>query len=276
MVLLAIYNTQEEIPEPFQELFTERDGKWELTEVTGIKTQSDIDRVQASLVKERSDHKATKEKFAPFAELDPEQMAKDTDELAEARIRLEHGEGEIDEEKMTTLVDAKVATQTAPLRRELEKLGEERDGLITENGEYKNKETNRLISDAVREAAIGIKVIDTAMDDVLMLSERVFEIQEDGTVLTKDGVGVTPGIAPDIWFSEMQDKRPHWWPIAQGGGANGGGGGGGFADNPFSSEHWNMTAQGAAQRADPGKAERMAKAAGTTVGGPRPVAAAKA
>ncbi|MCK5612910.1 hypothetical protein KAR91_64145 [Candidatus Pacearchaeota archaeon] len=273
MALLAVYNTQEEIPEQYVDLFTERDGKWELTEVTGMKTQADVDRLNTSLVKERADHKATKEKLAPFSELDPEQMAKDADELAEARIRLEQGEGGIDEEKMEALVTARVATQTAPLKRDLDKLTEERDGLVTENGEFKTKETNRLISDSVREAAIGIKVIDTAMDDVLMLGERVFEIQEDGTVLTKDGVGVTPGIAPDIWLSEMQDKRPHWWPAAQGGGANGGGGGGGFADNPFSAEHWNMTKQGAAQREDPAKAERMAKSAGTTIGGPRPVAA---
>ena len=274
MVLQASYATQDEIPEQYVDLFTERDGKWELTEVTGMKTQGDVDRVQASLVKERTDHKASKEKFAPFADLDPEQMAKDADELSEARIRLEHGEGEIDEEKMTALVDAKVATQTSPLKREIEKLTVERDDLTTENTGFKTKETNRTITDAVREAAIGIKVIDTAVDDVLMLGERVFEVQEDGTVLTKDGNGVTAGIDAATWLAEMQERRPHWWPAAQGGGAGGGAGGGGFAENPWSNDHWNMTKQGQEVKADAGKAGRMAQAAGTTVGGMRPAAKA--
>ena len=69
----------------------------------------------------------------------------------------------------------------------------------------------------------------------------------------------------------MQEKRPHWWPVASGGGGTGSGAGGGFTDNPFSHAHWNMTKQGEAQRSDPARAERMAKAAGTTVGGTRPV-----
>ena len=272
MVLKAVYDSQDDIPEQFRELFTERDGKWELTEVTGIKTQADVDRLQTSLTKERTDHKATKEKLAPLVELDPEQIAKDTDELAEARIRLENGDGEVDEEKIEALVTARVATKVAPLERDITKLTEDNAVLTEANTDYANKETNRTISDAVRSAAAENKVIGTAMDDVLMLGERVFEVQEDGTVLTKDNVGTTPGVNPETWLAEMQEKRPHWWPASTGGGANGGGNaGGGFSDNPFSRDSWNMTKQGAAVKADPDKAGRMAAAAGTTVGGPMPL-----
>lgn len=277
MALNASYDKQDDIPEQHRDLFTERDGKWELTGITGVKTQSDVDRVQAALEKERKEHKEAREKLKTFAKVDLEQIEKDQTELSELRVKIEAGAGDgFDEAKFNEAVEkvatARVATQTAPLRRELDKMTEERDGLVATNKEFQTKETNRTISDAVRRAATGIKVVDTAIEDVLMLGERVFEVQDDGSVVTRDGVGATPGIAPDIWLSEMQERRPHWWPASTGGGANGSGAGSGFPSNPFSSEHWNLTLQGKAVQEDTSRADRMAKAAGTTVGGPRPVA----
>lgn len=277
MALKAIYDTQEEIPENFRELYTERSGKWELTGIEGVKTTADVERVQEALRKEKADHKTTKDKLKTFDGIDPEQSAKDAQELEELRARVAAGGGgQIDEEKLQKLVDAKVATLTAPLNRDLQKITKERDTLAEENGQYKQKETVRTITDAVRKAASGQKIVDTAMEDVLMLAERVFEISPEGAVLTRDNVGVTPGIAADIWLTEMQEKRPHWWPLAQGGGAGGGAGGGGMPNNPFSDEHWNLTLQGQMVRTDRAKAERMAKAAGTTIGGARPAKKAAA
>lgn len=275
MALKAIYDSKEDIPEQFQELYTERDGKFELTGIEGIKTQADVDRVQEALRKEKNDHKDTKDKLKTFEEVDLEQVKKDQDELTELRAKIEAGAGEgFDQEKFDEAVDklanARVATAKAPLEKDLEKVTKERDELKDQNDQYAHKETVRTITDAVRRAAGESKVIDSAMDDIIMLGERVFEITEDGKVVTRDEVGVTPGIAPDIWLAEMQDKRPHWWPMSQGGGGKGGNGAGGFANNPWSHEHWNMTAQGKMVREDRDKADRMAQAAGTKVGGTRP------
>ncbi len=271
MALKTIYDKQDDIPEQFQELFTERAGKWELTGIAGVKTQTDVDRLTEGLRKEREDHKIAKDKLTVWGDMDHPQIIKDLDELKEARVRLEQGEGKIDEEKISAIVIARVATETAPVKRDLEKaLADivEKDVLITD---FRSNETTRTVTDAVRSAAVVSKIIDTAMDDVIMLGERMFEITEDGKVLTKDKVGVTPGIEPDIWLSEMKERRPHWWPVSTGGGAGGSGSGAGFSDNPFSNEHWNLTKQGAAVTEDRGRAERMAKAAGTIIGGQRPV-----
>lgn len=277
MALKAIYENQDDIPEQYRDLYSERNGQWELTGIEGVKTQADVDRVQEALNKERKDHKETKDKLKTFDEIDPEQIEKDQQELTELRAKVEAGAGEgFDEEKFNEAVEkvaaARVKTATAPLERDLEKTQKERDELKASNEEFQQKETMRTIGDAVRKAAGNAKVVDSAMDDILMLGERVFEVTEDGTVVAKDGVGVTPGIAPDIWLSEMQDKRPHWWPTSTGGGAGGGQGGGGFANNPFSREHWNLTEQGKLVKEDSAKAERMAKAAGTQVGGGMPPA----
>lgn len=281
MVLKAIYENKEEIPEGFSELYTERGGKWELSGIEGIKTAADVDRISVGLTKEREEHKKTKEKLAAFGELDPTQAQKDADQIHELQTKLETaeaaaGDGKPDEAVIDKLVEARVATVVKPLQRDLDKANK----LNVENGDtitaFELKDTNRSITDAVRKAAGESKIVTSAMEDVLMLSERVFEVAEDGGVLTRDNVGVTPGIDPVVWLSEMQDKRSHWWPTSQGGGAGGGNGSGGgsMADNPFSFKGWNMTKQGEEVRTNPERAARLAQSAGTTVGGLKPAAPA--
>lgn len=274
MALKAIHESLDEISEPFRELYSERDGKFELTGIEGIKTDADVARVQEALNKERTDHKTAKTSLQVWGDLKHDQVLKDQDELVELRARVETlKSGKEDPEaeaKREKEIEARVATKTAPLTRDLEKIQAEQVVSLEAITAYENKDRIRTINDAVRLAAVESKVIGHAMEDVTMLAERVFEVGDEGQVVTRDNVGVTPGIAPDIWLTEMQEKRPHWWPTAQGGGANGGSAGGGFADNPWSSEHWNLTAQGQAVRTDASKAERMAKAVGSKVGAVHP------
>ena len=117
-----------------------------------------------------------------------------------------------------------------------------------------------------------MKVVDTAIEDVTLLAERIFTIDETGKVVAKDNVGCTPGISPEVWLNEMQQKRPHWWGPSAGGGAGGNRGGGSFTSNPWSAEGWNMTQQGQIYNENPAKAEQMARSAGTSIGGQRPAA----
>lgn len=275
MALKAIYEKQDDVPEQYHELYSERNGQWELTGIEGVKTTADTDRLQTSLAKERNEHRATKDKLTAFDGVDLEAIEKTRTDLEEANIRLDavgkDKDGNIDEENLQRLVDAKVATKLAPVERENAKLKEQVAEQGTQITGFEQADTVRTIGDAVRSAGLEAKVIDTAMEDVLMLSERMFEVGEDGIPVTKDGLnGITPGVTADVWFPEMQERRPHWWPTSQGGGAKGGGEGGGFANNPFTRDHWNLTEQGKAVSADRGKADRMATAAGTSVGGGMP------
>lgn len=280
MALQAIYEKQEDIPENFRELYEEKDEKWELTGIEGVKTQGDIDRLQTALSKEREEHKEVREKLKPWAEMDHEQVTKDAAELLESRTKIEALEADgnkgLDETKIAELVEQRVATQVNPIQLKLDKSMEENTLLTTKNTEHETKDLNRTISDAVREAAITAKVIPSALEDVLILSERVFEVDDKGKILTKNNVGVLPGLDPETWLGDMQAKRAHWWPASEGGGAKGSGGGGGFTNNPWAREHWNMTEQGKVVR-DQGldKAETMAKSAGSKVGGQMPAAPAQ-
>src|SRR5678815_551563 len=58
------YSAKDEIPAGYDELYTEKEGKFFLTGVEGLKTQKDIDTLQESLRKERNDHKTTKGKYS--------------------------------------------------------------------------------------------------------------------------------------------------------------------------------------------------------------------
>lgn len=257
------------LDEKFHPLYTEKDGKFTLTGVEGMKTDADVAAVRRSLEKERAEHKATKDKYRPF-----EQYVDSADDVVAKLDR--YGEleaaanGKLDEGKINGLVEARLKTQLAPKDREIKKLSDEAAQLKAENEQLKAAERRRLIHDAVREAAKKSGMIDAATEDALYLAERVMEVDAEGNIVTKDNVGVTPGVDTSVWLTEMQPKRPHWWPESKGGGGKGGQGTGGGGSNPFTAEGWNLTEQGRITRENPARADQLAKAAGTTVGGPKP------
>jgi len=214
----------EDVPEAFRELYTEQDGKFVLTGVAGIKTQDDIDRIHGGLTKERDDHKATKASLHAFEGLDAEEVRGKMDRFAELEIAAKGNKEEMDS-KLEELTEARVVSRLAPVNRENKTLKEQLDEAQKENIQLKGDKTRRTIGDHVLDACTKSKVEQTATQDVVMLANQVFEVTEDGTVLTKENpYGVTPGLSPDVFLSEMQEKRPHWWPKSVGGGAGGSGG----------------------------------------------------
>ena len=269
MTIKAIYSNQDEIPENLRDYYQEREGRYQLVQIEGLKTDADIARLQRALDSEKSERARIKDQFEGILKgKKPEELLSILDRIPELEAA---ASGKIDEEKLSSIVESRLKTKIAPVERQLDQtralLQEAESKLDT----YAQKEIKRAVHDSVRQAAQRLKVVDSAQEDVLMLSERMFEVNSDGSVTVKDGVGHTPGINADVWLMEMQQKRPHWWPPSQGGGARGSSGGGGFPQNPWSSEHWNLTKQGEVIRLHGAeKAEQMAASAGTKVGVLRP------
>lgn len=271
MKLKAVYSSLDEIPENYRDLFEERDHVFYLTKIEGMKTDADVNRVNTALANEKSAHATTKRQYEEFLNgRSFEDIQKDLDRLPELEAA---AAGKMDEEKINQLVEARIKTKLAPVERDRDLLKNKLSESEKTIEGFQTKERQRTIHDKVREAAMKMKVLDTAQEDVLMLAERMFEIGEDGSVTAKDGVGVTPGVTPDIWLTEMQQKRPHWWPASSGGGSKGSGGGNGMANNPWSAEHWNMTEQGKIVQAQGlEKAAALAKSVGVDINRPvRPV-----
>lgn len=226
----------------------------------GFKTDEDVAKLNESLRKERDDHKSTRTKYSRFAELDLDEVQTRLDKYDE--LEQIASSNKFDEAKLNELTEARIKTRVAPLERDIGKRSEriaELEGLV---GQYQQRETQRKIGDAVTAAATKGKILPTALEDAMFAAERMFAIDENGNVVTRDGVGVTPGISPEVWMQEMAQRRPHWFPASSGGGATGSGSGGGIGANPWKAETYNLTAQAKISRENPNLASQMKKAAG--------------
>jgi hypothetical protein len=240
--LVAVVDTLEDVPEAVRGYYVERDGKFAL-QVQGMKTQADVDAVLTLLNKEKGLHKTLQDRVKLLGDRRIEDIPAMLDRIPELEAHQTTG---TDEERVNRLVEARINARLGPVQRDLDAA--------------RNQLTERDQQIEQFQAA-----------DAILLADRVFEVTEDGRVVTKDNVGVTPGIEPAAWLTDIQAKRPHWWGPSTGGGAGGQRGGGvDTTGNPFTHDNWNMTEQGKLVRSDPAKADQLAKLAGTTVGGPRP------
>jgi len=269
MALEYNYKDEADIPEAHKELYTETDGEWNLTEINGLKTPQDVSKVQEALRKERHDHGEAKKSLKDWTVLGKlEDVHVMIDEHPVLKAAAE-GTGDV-EEKITKQVDARLAAVKAPLDRQIEKLTGENGDLVKVNTDLQGKIILGEKNDILAKAASAAKVLPTAISDILIIAGSQMEFI-DGKLVTSEGGPVAAGLDPASYMAEMPALKPHWFLPTAGGGAGGGGPSGGFANNPFSDEHWNMTQQGTAFKADQSRAKKMAEAAGTTIGGKRPV-----
>lgn len=266
------YEAETSIPEGYAKLYTEKDGVYHLTGVKGMKTQADVTNVQEGLRKEREDHTSTKTKLKAFGELDAVATFKSLDRIKELEAA---AEGKLDDKKINEIVEGRISQQTGPLNRQIETLTKERDDAVTLGSTLQVSITKRDMGEQIQEAANIAKVHASAIPDIKLVAMSMMEMNDDGALITKADAIVTPGLNLEGFFKEMGKSRPHWWPESQGGGAGGSkamGGQGG--NNPWSNKHWNMSKQAEIFSSQGSQvAVAMAKAAGTTLGGAKPLAA---
>jgi hypothetical protein len=275
--LKIVYDSGDDVPEAFKSLYTEKDGKFTLTGVEGMKTDTDVAKLNGALTKERNDHKKLRDSIRNTFGIAPTDALPNFDEIKTKLDSVEELQAQVDaaadpknQKKIDDLVAAKVAAKLAPVERELAdtkaKLGE-KDKVI---GDFETKERTRKIEDGVRSEAIKLKMLDTAMVDANLRAVNLFEEDESGNLVMKEGKGFTQGITVADWLAEQQTKSPHWWPVSQGGGAGGNTGGGKQVNNPWADGSWNLSEQGAIVRTDPAKAAKLAAAAGSKIGATGP------
>ena len=268
----------EDIPEALRSFYKETgegDKKVWTLEIEGAKSQADIDRQLAANQKERTEHAATKallkeaqDKIKNFGDLSADDVQEKLTRLAVLETA---AGGKLDEAKISQIVEGRIKQKTTPLERQIAKLTEERDAAVKTGQELDGKIKAGAIGDALRKAAVELKALPGAMDDIIALGSSQFEVKEDGSVVHK-----TTGVAAKDFINDMKASKPYFWPASQGAGSQGGSEGT-SADNPWSAKNWNITAQGAAvQRLGATKAAEMAKQAGSALGAIEPPKAASA
>ena len=270
MVLKAVLDSVEGLPQELADEYEERDGKFHLIPPEGFKPLVEFNKVHGALQKERKDHGVVKAKLTAFGDLEPEQVRVQLDRIPELEAA---AEGKLDDTKINNIVENRVKQKLAPVERELQTIKGERDELKNKVTEFESKDITRSLQDTVRAAATKAGVQPAAIDDALMLAERFLEKDESGQFVVKAGAAnYTPGVSAEVWLTQVKDTRPHWWGDSGGGGARGSGGSNKGGSNPWSDAGWNMTEQAKIYTENPTRADQLAKAAGTRIGGPRPVA----
>jgi hypothetical protein len=262
------YDTIDDVPDAHRELYEERDGKAHFAGVEGMRTDADVRAVKTAAEKERQRSKELLKRAELLGDRDPEQLLRDADEAAELRAEKRAreeaeagGKGGLGEDAIAKRVQAGINSAVNPLNRELVKLKAERDAAAARAAELDSTIKAGTLRSALTAAALGAKVVPEAVDDVLARA-GLFEVGDDGKPVTRDGVGVTPGLSPSEWLTEVLPSKPHWSPMATGGGARGSGGGAAPGVNPFKRETFNLAACGDIAGRDPGKAEQLARLAG--------------
>lgn len=270
-MLELFYEDEGSIPEGYSALYTEKDGKFLLTGVTGMKTQGDVDHVKEALRKERENHSSTKEKLKPWGDLNAADTHKQLDRIKELEAA---AGGKLDEDKINEIVEGRIAQQTGPLSRQIETLTTERDEALSVGQKLQGDITSRDMGEQIQEAAIKAKVHTSAIPDIKLVAMTMMELNDENLMITKSDGTLTPGLNLEGFFKEMGESRAHWWPESQGGGAGGQGPGGGFTgDNPWKRNSWNVTKQGNIIKTQGSTvAASMAKIAGTAVGAGKPLA----
>lgn len=272
MAIKFRYDSKDDVPEAHAALYTEVDGGWELTGVTGIKTTKDTERLQTSLNKERTAHKATKAKLKDWDGLEHDEVVEQLDRIHELEAA---AGGKLDAAKIDELAskkaDAKVKTATAPLERQITKLTESNTELTTANTSLTADAGTRSMQDALRPLMAKAGVRPEHHDDVFLYANRDIERSEEGAFTAKSSSKVAPGADLEGWLSDMVESRPGWLPASAGAGAKPGTAGGGSAKSAFTHDGWNMGAQGAyLTEHGQEKAEAMALAAGSPKLGVKP------
>lgn len=265
MALSFQHDSIDDIPEPYRDLYSEREGKFVLTGISGIKTQADIERVQEGARKEREDHGATKEELRKWRDLGIEydELTQKLDRYQELEVAAKGSKEEMDA-KLEELTEARITSRLAPVERENRTLKQNLEEAQSAVQKYETRERHRCIIDAVDKAAAEGKVRESARDDVRMLASSVFDVDDSGKPVTKENPwGVPPGLTPELFIEEMKPVKHHWWEPTEGGGAKGSEGGPSFANNPFAKDNWSIDGQAKVYKEHgPEKARQMAKAAG--------------
>lgn len=264
------YDNETDIPEGFAALYTEKGGKWTLTGVEGLKTSEDVKRLDSALRAERDAHKKTKEaakKLEKLGDRDIDQLIKDAEEAPDLREELEEIKKGGSGKDAQALVEAAVERERKRLQREIDnakKATADVQKQLEEERAGKEQLTTKIRTSTVRseitKAANAASLRKEAVDDVLRYQD-MFEITDDDKVITRDGVGVAPGLSPAEWLADRKADRPHWWPDSVGGGLNGGGKGAG-GENVFKKKPINLTEVSQLVGTDRAKAERQARDAG--------------
>jgi len=207
MKLEMIYASKDLIPEGKDDLYTEQDGQFVFTGIDGIKTQTDLDKLQGALQNERDAHKATKQEL--------------NQKIQEANGKVSDLEGKVKEfeGKDQKPGEGKPGDPNDPnylaLKAELAKTNQALETIQEEKKALADQQRRSKILETMRKEATG-KIRPEAISD-LELHASNFDLTDSGQIVQKE-----TGTSFGDWFSQTLESKPHWKPGNKPSGASGG------------------------------------------------------
>lgn len=204
-------NSQGEAPKTYTQADFEKAVQEAVAgQVAGLKTKN------GELIGEK---KQLKEQLAQFDGIDPvavRAMLQNSADKEEADLI---ANGKIDE-----VLSKRTERMKASHDKELAKL----QGELSQANERMTKFADRALSAEVREQGASLNIHQTAYDDALLRAKAMFDIDDNGKAVAKDGVVGKDGkpLTLKEWFEGMKETAPHWFPAPSGGGSQSSSGGG--------------------------------------------------
>lgn len=242
-MLKAQVESLEEVPEGLKEHYAEGENGYVL-QVEGMKTESDVSKVQEALDKERKSRRDAEKELKELKSKMPDDF--DPDEWKRLK---DNDVGDVDSklEEQRKKVEQRYEGEKEKLQKELEQRDKRIQDLVARDGLHK----------AMNEVGIA----DPFKPAVEAMFLGRVSVEEEGDSLAPFIDGKPMQDALSEFANSDQGKHYVAAPSNAGGGANGGGGSGGDK-NPWTKESFNLTEQGRIKREDPQKAERLKREAG--------------
>jgi hypothetical protein len=226
------YATLEEIPEGLKEHATQKDGKFVVEVVPGVKLTEFRDN-NVALSKQRDDLAAALAKLKPAVGESIEEFLIRHAELVAMQQKVKDGALKTSD-AIETEVTNRVGAMKTNYDTQLAEANAQRAAAEKAKAESDNRFNLAIIQRAVTDAVVDDKsgANPSALPDILARAERVFKVI-NGVLIAKDGEatiygsdGATP-MTPKEWMVKLRAQAPYLFKGSSGGGADGGNRGGG-------------------------------------------------
>lgn len=279
--ILGAVDSIDKVPEPLRPFYVpdEKSGKF-IAQVEGhyvpasklVEFRDNNIEVRQKLTQAEADLAA----YRALAE-DPKALQEEITEARKVKQRLSDNEL-VDKKGWETALSQRTEQMKQTLEGQINALKEQAALLKTERDSAVAENKRILVHGELTRAAVGAGVLPDAIPDLLARAERSGWTRNDnGEVVLHDpktnsfvyGSNGVDYITPEEWVLSLKQSARHYFNIPFGGGASGSDQSA-SGKNPWARDSWDDMAQVAAYRADPVKAEALAKAAGSRIGALRP------
>lgn len=212
-MLKMVLDSLDGISEDLKKEYIFKNGKYEL-QVDDVVARTAYSDTMNTLQKERDLHDATKKKVAEWNSLgEIDTVRTKLNNYGELDYRANQGNTNIEElrEKIRTSI-------VNEHNSELEKKDKEINELQGTVNNLKATASRNQIKNDLLVAASEHKVVKSALEDVTIYGDMIFEVNDNGHTVTKD-----KGLTPNDWLAEVKGNKPHWFGTSVGGGASGSG-----------------------------------------------------